>query len=226
MTFRATSTSQKRWVIFPDDPAIDPDRSDLIAYRKEMTAAAEKAHLTFHEGKQPTRYLIRALDTLEYDDVVANAEMQVGESGQRRTRRVALLCVAEGLEGIERDGKARRKGSKGFEKALASIKHTPRVWVGTRIKELTLGTDQSHLFKELLKLRLHSVVLTKLMERLTETGGEVEMDGELMRACRQALGLGEPSTDCDPPDDGTDPPDDEIAAPVEAPDLGESPASS
>lgn len=223
---RATSTRTKHWVIFPDDPAIDPEKSDLLAYREAMTDAAEKAHLVYREGKRPTRYQIRALDCLEYDDIVAQAEIQVGEIGQRRDRRIALLCVTQALEAIEVDGKERRRGNRAFEKALSEVRHTARVWVGTRIKEMTLGTDQSHLFKTLKRLNLHSVVLEQLMAHLTETGGEVEMDGELMRACRQALGLGDPSDDCDPPDDGTDPDDDEIPAPVEAPDLGESPASS
>ena len=212
----ATSNAQKRWVVYVSDPAIDSEKSDLLAYRQALTVQAEREHLVYRDGQRPVRYQLRALSVDEYDDVLADAESLVGEKGQRRERRVRILAARAALCAIETpDGRTLQPSAPGWGKALAGLRHLEVLWIGDRVVEMTQGTDTDPVLRILEFLSARAQLFTRLADALWEADRLDVLPEPLVRDVCGALGRPVPGDkDQDPKGSG------------EAPPLGESDASS
>lgn len=82
--------------VFPDDPAIDPDNSDLMAYYKDNW---NTAHLKYHDGKKPVKVVINLPDSSQWASIqsmfygVITSEGDVSSKSNLITKKLFELCV-------------------------------------------------------------------------------------------------------------------------------------
>lgn len=226
---RATSSTQPVWVIHPSDPAIDVDASDLLAYRGDLTEAGAKAHLKFKDGHDPTRWRIRALDAIEYDDLLAKAQAEVGTAQTPFGRRAAILFAKAGLVAVEPPGAKRPitpKQKKAWGEIEPRITHPTWVWLGERISEMTTGKTADPMLKLLLKHQMQAALLEVVIDTLEESGDPLSLllGDDLAADVLRALSRPVAASNDDDTDSDAEPEDTPSGA--EVPPLGESGASS
>lgn len=88
-------------VVHTADSAIDREKSDLLAYLQDPAKNLDK--VVALDGEVCTRYHIRALDSVEYDDVIADG-IQGERGGPRRLRALACRAALACVENFEREG--------------------------------------------------------------------------------------------------------------------------
>jgi len=218
---RATSATQPRWIVDPKDLAFDQEKSNAIAYLADINEASESKNLVLKEGRTATRYQIRALDAVEYEDQLAQAEGQAGTKHSAFYRRAAMLCGMKGLLAVHEAGEQRPVTCKQKRDWQAMTKRIPPqdwVWLGERVMEMTTGKPADPLLPILQRNQACATLLGIVFDELDALDGGVEatLSDEIASDVRVALKRPKPpeSSDADQPSG------------AEVPSLGESDASS
>lgn len=87
-------------LICPTDPAVDAEGSDFVRYRE----TGDVAHLAIKDDATPITFMLRALDSVEFEDVLDETDALEGAKKNRAQCRLAFERGLVSVSGWSEDG--------------------------------------------------------------------------------------------------------------------------